>query len=77
MTVLLLLVLLTCRVAIGKIILCLCLFLVTSSLSKKSHSVIQTLKKDGVLTSELEQELKSCRSADELDHVVRISSFQL
>ncbi|XP_075902262.1 S1 RNA-binding domain-containing protein 1 [Nelusetta ayraudi] len=39
------------------------------SLSKKSHSVIQTLKKDGVLTSELEQELKSCRSADELDHV--------
>nr|XP_046258077.1 S1 RNA-binding domain-containing protein 1 [Scatophagus argus] len=39
------------------------------SLSKKTQSVIQTLKKDGVLTSELEQNLRSCRSADELDHV--------
>ncbi|XP_041644729.1 S1 RNA-binding domain-containing protein 1 [Cheilinus undulatus] len=39
------------------------------SLAKKTQSVIQTLKKDGVLTAELEQELRSCRSADELDHV--------
>lgn len=59
------------------IILSICPSFVASSLSKKTHSVIQTLKKDGVLTSELEQDLKSCRSADELDHVVRISSSQL
>uniref|UniRef100_A0A7N8YKM4 S1 RNA binding domain 1 n=1 Tax=Mastacembelus armatus TaxID=205130 RepID=A0A7N8YKM4_9TELE len=39
------------------------------SLAKKTQSVIQTLKKDGVLTAELEQNLRSCRSADELDHV--------
>ncbi|KAM6998113.1 S1 RNA-binding domain-containing protein 1 [Tautogolabrus adspersus] len=39
------------------------------SLAKKTQSVIQTLKKDGVLTAELEQELRSCRSSDELDHV--------
>ncbi|XP_076016365.1 S1 RNA-binding domain-containing protein 1 [Genypterus blacodes] len=39
------------------------------SLAKKTQSVIQTLKKDGVLTTELEQNLRSCRSADELDHV--------
>ncbi|XP_017283934.1 S1 RNA-binding domain-containing protein 1 [Kryptolebias marmoratus] len=39
------------------------------SLAKKTQSVIQTLKKDGVLTQELEQSLRSCRSADELDHV--------
>ncbi|KAI3363385.1 hypothetical protein L3Q82_012001 [Scortum barcoo] len=39
------------------------------SLAKKTQSVIQTLKKDGVLTPELEQNLRSCRSADELDHV--------
>ncbi|XP_067466647.1 S1 RNA-binding domain-containing protein 1 isoform X2 [Thunnus thynnus] len=39
------------------------------SLAKKTQSVIQTLKKDGVLTAELEQDLRSCRSADELDHV--------
>lgn len=32
--------------------------------------MIQALKKDGVLTTELEQNLRSCRSADELDHVV-------
>lgn len=43
-----------------------------SALAKKTQSVIQTLKKDGVLTTELEQNLRSCRSADELDHVVRI-----
>ncbi|XP_034537850.1 S1 RNA-binding domain-containing protein 1-like isoform X2 [Notolabrus celidotus] len=39
------------------------------SLAKKTQSAIQTLKKDGVLTTELEQDLRSCRSADELDHV--------
>ncbi|XP_074501373.1 S1 RNA-binding domain-containing protein 1 [Sebastes fasciatus] len=39
------------------------------SLAKKTQSVIQTLKRDGVLTAELEQNLRSCRSADELDHV--------
>ncbi|XP_068597742.1 S1 RNA-binding domain-containing protein 1 [Brachionichthys hirsutus] len=39
------------------------------SLSKKAQSVIQTLKKDGVLSTELEQALRSCRSTDELDHV--------
>lgn len=39
------------------------------SLAKKTQSVIQTLKKDEVLTPELEQNLRSCRSADELDHV--------
>lgn len=43
-----------------------------SSLAKKTQSVIQTLKKDGVLTTELEQSLRSCRSVDELDHVVNI-----
>ncbi|KAK1905508.1 S1 RNA-binding domain containing protein 1 [Dissostichus eleginoides] len=42
---------------------------VLGTLSKKTQSVIQTLKKDGVLTVELEQNLRSCRSADELDHV--------
>ncbi|XP_033836101.1 S1 RNA-binding domain-containing protein 1 isoform X2 [Periophthalmus magnuspinnatus] len=39
------------------------------ALAKKTQSVIQTLKKDGNLTSELEQNLRNCRSADELDHV--------
>ncbi|XP_061600785.1 S1 RNA-binding domain-containing protein 1 [Cololabis saira] len=38
-------------------------------LAKKTQSSIQTLKKDGVLTAELEQSLRSCRSFDELDHV--------
>ncbi|XP_054655194.1 S1 RNA-binding domain-containing protein 1 [Dunckerocampus dactyliophorus] len=38
-------------------------------LAKKTQSVVNTLKKDGVLTTELEQSLRSCRSADELDHV--------
>uniref|UniRef100_A0A3Q3WLH9 YqgF/RNase H-like domain-containing protein n=1 Tax=Mola mola TaxID=94237 RepID=A0A3Q3WLH9_MOLML len=38
-------------------------------LAKKTQSVIQTLKKDGILTTELEQNLRSCQSADELDHV--------
>ncbi|XP_071336250.1 S1 RNA-binding domain-containing protein 1 [Trachinotus anak] len=39
------------------------------TLAKKTQSVIQALKKEGVLTAELEQNLRSCRSADELDHV--------
>ncbi|XP_043991507.1 S1 RNA-binding domain-containing protein 1 [Gambusia affinis] len=39
------------------------------SLAKKTQSVVQTLKKDGVLTPELEESLRSCRSADDLDHV--------
>uniref|UniRef100_A0AAX7VTR9 S1 RNA-binding domain-containing protein 1 n=1 Tax=Astatotilapia calliptera TaxID=8154 RepID=A0AAX7VTR9_ASTCA len=39
------------------------------SLAKRTQSVVQTLKKDGVLTTELEQNLRNCRSADELDHV--------
>lgn len=39
------------------------------ALAKKTHSVIQTLKKDGNLTAELEQTLRNCRSKDELDHV--------
>lgn len=50
--------------------MCVCRF---SSLAKKTQSVIQTLKKDGVLTAELEENLRSCRSVDELDHVVRIT----
>ncbi|XP_012720466.2 S1 RNA-binding domain-containing protein 1 [Fundulus heteroclitus] len=39
------------------------------ALAKKTQSVIQTLKKDGVLTPELEESLRNCRSADDLDHV--------
>ncbi|XP_072293046.1 S1 RNA-binding domain-containing protein 1 [Eucyclogobius newberryi] len=39
------------------------------ALAKKTQSVIQTLKKDGNLTAELEQNLRNCRSAEELDHV--------
>ncbi|KAM9803937.1 S1 RNA-binding domain-containing protein 1 [Neosynchiropus ocellatus] len=39
------------------------------TLAKKTQSVIQTLSKDGVLTAELEQSLRSCISADELDHL--------
>ncbi|MED6288610.1 hypothetical protein CHARACLAT_028298, partial [Characodon lateralis] len=39
------------------------------SLAKKTQSVIQTLRKDGVLTPELEESLRNCRSADDLDHV--------
>ncbi|KAI4888639.1 hypothetical protein NFI96_027067 [Prochilodus magdalenae] len=39
------------------------------SVAKKSQSITQTLKKEGVLNSELEQALRNCRSADELDHV--------
>ena len=43
-----------------------------SALAKKCQSVIQTLKKDGVLTSELDVSLRNCRVADELDHVVSV-----
>uniref|UniRef100_A0A8C2Q476 S1 RNA binding domain 1 n=1 Tax=Cyprinus carpio TaxID=7962 RepID=A0A8C2Q476_CYPCA len=39
------------------------------SVAKKSKSVAQTLKKDGVLTSELEMALKNCTTAGDLDHV--------
>uniref|UniRef100_A0A1A7WKQ9 S1 RNA-binding domain-containing protein 1 n=3 Tax=Iconisemion striatum TaxID=60296 RepID=A0A1A7WKQ9_9TELE len=39
------------------------------SVAKKTQSVIRTLTKDSVLTPELENSLRSCRSADELDHV--------
>uniref|UniRef100_A0A673IC38 S1 RNA-binding domain-containing protein 1 n=1 Tax=Sinocyclocheilus rhinocerous TaxID=307959 RepID=A0A673IC38_9TELE len=39
------------------------------SVAKKSRSVSQTLKKEGVLTSELEMALKDCTTADEMDHV--------
>ncbi|XP_048060568.1 S1 RNA-binding domain-containing protein 1 isoform X1 [Megalobrama amblycephala] len=39
------------------------------SVAKKSRSVTQTLKKEGVLTSELEMALKNCTTADEIDHV--------
>ncbi|XP_066535847.1 S1 RNA-binding domain-containing protein 1 [Hoplias malabaricus] len=39
------------------------------SLAKKSQSIAQTLKKEGVLTSEVEQALRNCRNSDELDHV--------
>ncbi|XP_016150496.1 S1 RNA-binding domain-containing protein 1-like [Sinocyclocheilus grahami] len=39
------------------------------SVAKKSRSVSQTLKKEGVLTSELEIALKNCTTANEIDHV--------
>lgn len=56
------------------LLLLFCVFLCCcSGLAKKTQSVIQTLRKDGVITTELEQNLKNCRSADELDHVVRIT----
>ncbi|CAL8300330.1 unnamed protein product [Merluccius merluccius] len=38
-------------------------------LSKKTQSVIQTLRKDGLLNAELENNLRNCRSLDELDHM--------
>ncbi|XP_030626299.1 S1 RNA-binding domain-containing protein 1 [Chanos chanos] len=40
-----------------------------SSVSRKGKSITQTLKKEGQLTAELEEALKNCKSADELDHV--------
>ncbi|XP_073691180.1 S1 RNA-binding domain-containing protein 1 isoform X2 [Garra rufa] len=39
------------------------------SVAKKTKSVAQTLKKEGVLTSELEVALKNCTTTDEIDHV--------
>ncbi|KAJ8418481.1 hypothetical protein AAFF_G00141900 [Aldrovandia affinis] len=39
------------------------------AVSKKSQSISQTLKKEGVLTAELEETLKNCRSPDELEYV--------
>ncbi|XP_023660157.1 S1 RNA-binding domain-containing protein 1 [Paramormyrops kingsleyae] len=39
------------------------------SVSKRSQSICQTLKKEGVLTAELEEALKNCTGAEELDHV--------
>uniref|UniRef100_A0A8C7S1U0 S1 RNA binding domain 1 n=1 Tax=Oncorhynchus mykiss TaxID=8022 RepID=A0A8C7S1U0_ONCMY len=39
------------------------------ALAKKTQTISQTLKKEGVLTAELEQALRNCRTADELDHV--------
>ncbi|KAG1950854.1 S1 RNA-binding domain-containing protein 1 isoform X1 [Pimephales promelas] len=39
------------------------------SVAKKSRSVAQTLKKEGVLTLDLEMVLKNCTTADEIDHV--------
>jgi len=45
------------------------------SVAKKSRSVAQTLKKEGVLTLDLEMVLKNCTTADEIDHVVRQNKF--
>ncbi|KAI7805635.1 S1 RNA-binding domain-containing protein 1 isoform X1 [Triplophysa rosa] len=39
------------------------------SVAKKSRSVAQTLKKEGVLNSQLENALQNCTTADEIDHV--------
>lgn len=39
------------------------------SVAKKSRSIAQTLKKEGVLTSQLENALKNCTTADDIDHV--------
>ncbi|KAJ8248308.1 hypothetical protein GJAV_G00240620 [Gymnothorax javanicus] len=39
------------------------------SVSKKSQSISQTLKKEGILTAEIERMLKNCRSQEELEHV--------
>lgn len=39
------------------------------SVAKKSKTIAQTLKKEGILTSELEKALKNCTAADEIDHV--------
>lgn len=46
-------------------------------MAKKSRYVSQTLKKEGVLTSELEMALKNCTTADEMDHVVRTEQNKL
>ncbi|KAG2467323.1 S1 RNA-binding domain-containing protein 1 [Polypterus senegalus] len=39
------------------------------TIAKKVHTVIQTLKKEGVLTADLQNSLLNCRTPDELDHV--------
>ncbi|XP_064173426.1 S1 RNA-binding domain-containing protein 1 [Anguilla rostrata] len=39
------------------------------AVSKKSQSISQALKKEGVLTAEIEEMLKNCRTLDELEHV--------
>uniref|UniRef100_A0AAY4D7N0 S1 motif domain-containing protein n=1 Tax=Denticeps clupeoides TaxID=299321 RepID=A0AAY4D7N0_9TELE len=39
------------------------------SLAKKCQSTMLTLKKEGVLTTELEELFKNCKTMDELDHV--------
>lgn len=46
-------------------------FVCLRSVAKKSRSVAQTLKKEGVLTAQLESALQNCTTADEIDHVVR------
>lgn len=40
------------------------------ALAKKTQSAIQSLKKEGVLTSDLQEALRNCSTAEELDHVV-------
>ncbi|XP_069036125.1 S1 RNA-binding domain-containing protein 1 isoform X1 [Lepisosteus oculatus] len=37
--------------------------------AKKAHSITQTLKKEGVLSSSLEEVVRNCKTTDELDHV--------
>ncbi|XP_067091826.1 S1 RNA-binding domain-containing protein 1 [Osmerus mordax] len=39
------------------------------ALAKKTQSISQSLKKEGVLTAGLEMALRNCRAAEELDHV--------
>ncbi|KAI1894419.1 hypothetical protein AGOR_G00115610 [Albula goreensis] len=39
------------------------------TVAKKSQSISQNLKKEGVLTAELEETLKNCTTPDELEHV--------
>ncbi|KAJ8250653.1 hypothetical protein COCON_G00225750 [Conger conger] len=39
------------------------------AVSKKSQSISQTLNKEGVLTSEIQEMLKNCRTQDDLEHV--------
>ncbi|MFT7805995.1 S1 RNA-binding domain-containing protein 1 isoform X2 [Arapaima gigas] len=39
------------------------------AVSKKCHSICQTLKKEGVLNADLEEALKNCRTTNELEHV--------
>lgn len=46
------------------------LYVYLRSVAKKSRTVAQTLKKEGILTSDLENALKNCTAVDEIDHVV-------